>query len=83
MKKFIDLIHKKLHSPLKHFPLKKTFQKYADFKASEIETIADFELWYDLQFHNNSKQTIIDHLEALKDVVNSSISRLNDLLKNE
>ncbi|WP_298533056.1 hypothetical protein [uncultured Algibacter sp.] len=82
-KKFIDLIHKKLHSPLKHFPLKKTFQKYADFKSSTIETIADFELWYDLQFHNNSKQTIIDHLEALKDVVNSSISRLNDLLKNE
>lgn len=82
-KKFIDLIHKKLHSPLKHFPLKTTFQKYAEFKSQEIETIKDFELWYELQFHNNSKQTIIDHLEALKDVVNSSIGRLNDLLKKD
>lgn len=82
-KKFIDLIHKKLHSPLKHFPLKKTFQKYSEFKSQEIEDIKDFELWYNLQFHNNSKQTIIDHLEALKDVVNSSISQLNDLLKKE
>ncbi|HET8885619.1 MAG TPA: hypothetical protein VFM70_04610 [Salinimicrobium sp.] len=82
-KKFIELIDKKLHSPLKHFPLKKTFQKYTEFKSQEIDNIKDFELWYELQFHNNSKQTIIDHLEALKDVVNSSISQLNDLLKKE
>ncbi|GAB4160319.1 MAG: hypothetical protein Tsb0033_16100 [Winogradskyella sp.] len=82
-KKFIELIHGKLHSPLKYFPLKKTFEKFANFKADEIKSLEDFEMWYSLKFHNASKQTIVDHLEALKDVVKTSINRLNGLLKAE
>lgn len=80
-KKFIDLIDKKLHSPLKNFPLKKTFKKFKKFKASEIKSLEDFEIWHRLEFSIAGKQTIIDHLEALKDVVKTSINRLNNLLK--
>lgn len=82
-KQFIELIYKKIHSPFKYFPLKKTFEKFTNFKASEMKTLEDFEMWYSLKFHNTSKQTIIDHLEALKDVVKTSINRLNNLLKAE
>lgn len=82
-KKFIELIHGKLHNPLKYFPLKKTFEKFANFKANEMKNLEDFEMWYSLKFHNASKQTVVDHLEALKDVVKTSINRLNNLLKAE
>ncbi len=82
-KKFIELIDKKLHSPLKNFPLKKTFKKFTKFKASEIKSLEDFEIWHRLEFSTAGKQTIIDHLEALKDVVKTSIDRLNNLLKAE
>jgi len=82
-KKFIELIHGKLHNPLKYFPLKKTFEKFANFKSDNMKSLEDFEIWHRLEFSTAGKQIIIDHLEALKDVVKTSINRLNNLLKAE
>ncbi|MFV0248485.1 MAG: hypothetical protein ACK5H1_05965 [Tenacibaculum sp.] len=82
-KELIELIDKKLHSLLKNFPLKKTFKKFTKFKAAKIKILEDFEIWHRLEFSTAGKHTIIDHLEALKYVVKTSINRLNNLLKAE
>lgn len=81
--KFVRLIKHKLDNPYKKFPLRKTFDRFAKFKAEGIHSIIDFRSWHELQFHETSRQTILDHLEALKDDVNSSIQRLNAILKDD
>lgn len=81
--KFVKLIDNKLNSPFRKFPLRRTFQRYADFKAESIYDINDFKSWYEQGFHYTSQQTILDHLEALKDEVNSSIQQLNTILNED
>ena len=75
--KFVKLLDNKLYSPYAKFPLRDTFKKLADFKASEIKSIDDFNRWYEFNFEGNSGTVIIDHLEALKDYVNKAIDELN------
>lgn len=81
--KFIELIRDKLNSPYKRFPLRKTFEQYAKFKAESIENINDFRGWYERGFHKATKQTVLDHLDALKDEVNTSINELNSILNKD
>ena len=81
--KFVKLIDNKLNSPYRKFPLRRTFQRYADFKIETIHDINDFKSWYEQGFHYTSQQTILDHLEALKDEVNSSIQELNAILNED
>lgn len=81
--KFIELIRDKLDSPYKRFPLRKTFEQYAQFKADSIENINDFRGWYERGFHKATKQTVLDHLDALKDEVNASINELNSILNQD
>ena len=79
-KKFAKLLADKLNSPYRSFPLRKTFEKYAQFKAEEIKSIQDFESWFRLGFHETSKQAVIDHLETLKDGVRAAVHELNKIL---
>ncbi len=81
--KFIELIRDKLDSPYKRFPLRKTFEQYAQFSADSIENINDLRGWYERSFHKATKQTVLDHLDALKDEVNASISELNSILNQD
>lgn len=75
--KFVKLIDNKLYSPYAKFPLRDTFKKLADFSASDIKSIDDFNRWYEFNFKGNSGTVIIDHLESLKDYVNKAIDELN------
>lgn len=81
--KFIAMIDQKLNNPYRNFPLRESFIRYTNFQASEIKLIAQFESWFQQGFNNTTKQSIIDHLEALKDDVNQSIKDLNMLLYRE
>lgn len=81
--KFVRLITNKLDNPYKKFPLRKTFSRFASFKAEGIHSITEFTSWHELQFHETSRQTILDHLEALKDEVNASIQKLNEILNDD
>ncbi len=81
--KFVRLITHKLDNPYKKFPLRKTFRRFANFKAEAIHSITEFTSWHELQFHETSRQTILDHLEALKDEVNASIQKLNEILTDD
>ena len=75
--KFVKLIDNKLYSPYAKFPLRDTFKKLADFTASDIKSIDDFNRWYEFNFEGNSGTVIIDHLESLKDYVNKAMDELN------
>ncbi len=77
--RFLKLIGKKLFNEHTHFPLRKTFKDYGLFKSENIKTIEDFRAWYQYNFQNSSKENILDHLEALKDLVNKSVIKLNEL----
>jgi len=79
-KKFFKLIESKLNSPHKHFPLRQSFERYAYFKAENIRTIEDFESWFNQGFDDTVKQTILDHLEYLRDEVRSTLNKLNQIL---
>lgn len=81
--KFVALIKNKLDNPLKKYPLRETFKRYADFNPESIKSINDFLEWYDLQFQLASQQTVFDHLESLKDDVNVGIKKLNAILSRE
>lgn len=81
--KFIAMVDQKLNNPYRKFPLRESFERYTSFNAGEIQTISQFESWFQQGFNNTTKQSIIDHLEALKDDVNQSIKDLNLLLYNE
>lgn len=81
--RFIQFIGKKLFNEHTHFPLRKTFQNYGIFKASEITNIGDFESWYEFNFKNASKSNIEDHLESFKDLVNNSVYKLNQLANSK
>ncbi|MEZ4708359.1 MAG: hypothetical protein R3A44_14200 [Caldilineaceae bacterium] len=78
--KFARLIEGKLNSPHKHFPLRQSFERYAHFKAEDIQTIDDFESWFRQGFDDTSRQTILDHLESLQDNVRSALNELNQIL---
>ena len=78
--KFISLLENKINNRYKDFPLKESFNQYSTFKAEDIKFINQFELWFEQGFSNSAKQSIVDHLEALKDKVSSSIKELNRIL---
>ena len=78
--KFVYLLNHKLNNPFRNFPLKQSFERYADFSAKGIKHINEFNSWYQQGFHSTTRQTIVDHLEALKDEVASSIQELNKIL---
>lgn len=77
---FLDLVEKKIDNPYSQLPLRQSFEKYGQFDANDISTIAEFEGWYLNGFNNTTKQNIIDHLESLKDELNVSIERLKEIL---
>ncbi|MGV3632291.1 MAG: hypothetical protein ACO1O6_13865 [Bacteroidota bacterium] len=81
--KFIDLVYHKLDNPLRKFPLSESFKRYAAFQAEEIVSIEEFESWFEQGFQATTRQNIIEHLEALKDDVDESISQLNKTLYEE
>ncbi|MBV8802907.1 MAG: hypothetical protein JO131_08115 [Gammaproteobacteria bacterium] len=81
--KFIKLIENKLSNPFQNFPLRESFKRYANFKAEDIKDIDQLEDWFDQGFNNTTRQTVVDHLEALKDEVNNSIHQLNNILRLE
>lgn len=82
-RKFIKLILSKLDNPFRNFSLIDSFEKYADFKAVGIENIEQFESWFEQGFNSAYRQTIIDHLEALKDETKEHIRKLNIILDSE
>lgn len=77
---FVKLLKNKLDNPYRYFPLKDSFKRYTLFKSSEITSILHFESWFEQGFSLTTKQTIIDHLEALKDDVDVSIKKINQVL---
>lgn len=81
--KFVGLIENKLNNPLSKYPLRETFKKYSNFEPETIKSINDFSEWYDLKFHQASQQTVLDHLESLKDDVNTNIKKLNEVLAKD
>lgn len=81
--KFTDLVYHKLDNPLRKFPLSESFKRYAAFQANEIVLIEEFESWFEQGFKATTRQNIIEHLEALKDDVDESISKLNKTLYEE
>lgn len=81
--KFTDLFYHKLDNPLRKFPLSESFKRYAAFQANEIVSIEEFESWFEQGFQATTRQNIIEHLEALKDDVDESISQLNKTLYEE
>lgn len=81
--KFTDLVCHKLDNPLRKFPLSESFKRYAAFQANEIVSIEEFESWFEQGFQATTRQNIIEHLEALKDDVDESISQLNKTLYEE
>lgn len=81
--KFADLVYHKLENPLRKFPLSESFKRYATFKPKEIVSIEEFDSWFELGFQATTRQNIIEHLEALKDDVDESISQLNKTLYEE
>lgn len=81
--KFIAMVDHKLNNPYRTFPLRKSFEKYTSFQAGEIQNILELEGWYEQGFNNISRQNIVDHLEALKDVVSQSVRELGLILQQE
>jgi len=77
---FLKLIQNKLTNPYRSFPLRESFKQYALFKAQDIKNIIHFQAWYEQGFNTTTRQTIIDHLEALRDEVEHSIRKLNAVL---
>ncbi len=77
---FIKLATNKLKNPYRNFPLRESFKQYGLFKPSDIKSIYHFQSWYEQGFNSTTRQTIIEHLEALKDDVDKSIRSLNDAL---
>ncbi len=78
--RFVKLIEGKLNSPHKNFPLMESFERYAQFKAEEIQSIEDFESWFEQGFRSAARQTALEHLEALKDDVKAAIRSLKSIL---
>ncbi len=81
--KFIGLINKKLDHPYRKFPLRDSFKRYSTFKANEITTIEGFLSWYEQGFNATTRETIAEHLEALKDEAESAIQKMNKILYAE
>lgn len=81
--KFIAIVDHKLNNPYRTFPLRKSFEKYTTFQATEIQDIVELERWFEQGFNNITRQNIIDHLEALKDVVSQSVKELGQILQQE
>ena len=77
---FLKLVNNKLKSPYRNFPLRESFKQYGLFKPGEIKSIYHFQSWHEQGFNATTRQTIIEHLEALKDDVDQSIRSLNDTL---
>lgn len=82
-RKFVSLVENKLESPYRNFPLRDSFQRYADFDADKIKSIEHLESWFVQGFHTTTRQTVVDHLESLKDDVANSIHALNEILYTE
>jgi hypothetical protein len=74
------LIENKIVNPYRQLPLKQSFEKYAQFDATNISNIDDFEEWFLNGFSNTTKQNIINHLEGLKDELTQSIEQLKAIL---
>ena len=81
--KFISLIENKLENPYQNFPLQTSFQQYANFEVDEISNLMQLESWFKQGFDTATRQTIVDHLEALKDRVNEATQELNKILHME
>ena len=82
-RKFIELILGKLVNPFRNFSLIDSFERYAIFNAEDINNIEQFESWFLQGFNSAYRQTIIDHLEALKDDTKKYIKSLNIILDSE
>ncbi len=81
--RFIEFLGNKLFNEHKHFPLRKTFQRYGLFKAEKIKNITEFKTWFKFHFQNSSKTVIEDHLEAFRDLVDQSIIRLGRIVTSK
>lgn len=81
--KFIAIVDHKLNNPYRTFPLRKSFEKHTAFQAAEIQDIVELESWFEQAFNSITRQNIIDHLEALKDVVSQSVRELGQILQHE
>jgi len=82
-KRFLALVENKLNNRLKDVPLKKSFEKYALFKSSDITDIAELNQWFEQGFTDSGREVITDHLEAYKDEVSSLTKELNAILYEE
>ena len=81
--KVIAMVDHKLNNPYRKFPLRESFERYTSFQATEIQNIRQLESWFEQGFNNTTRQNIIDHLEALKDVVSQSVKQLSQILQQE
>lgn len=77
------LIEHALESPYRDFPLKKNFEKYFKLDAEDIQSITDFEEWYQQNFVAASRKVISEHLGSLQDELDKSIHRLNIILYSD
>ena len=77
---FIKLLENKVSNKFRNFALEASFERYASFQPEEIKTIDRFQEWFNLSFSETYKQTVIGHIEALKDDVRESTNTLNKVL---
>lgn len=82
-KRFIALVENKLNNRLKNVPLRKSFEKYALFKSTDITDISELNQWFEQGFTDTGRQVVTDHLEAFKDEVLSLTKDLNAVLYEE
>lgn len=84
-KRFITLAEGKLYNHLKSFSLRTVFKEHAydSFDVEAAKNIQKFREWFTFRFDTESKQSIIDHLEALKDELKQYIKELNDILHQQ
>lgn len=80
---FIGLLENKVSNKYYSFPLKDSFETYAKFSSEDIETIDQFEEWFELGFNKTYKEKVRSHIEGLKDNIKNCVNELNSVLYTE
>ncbi len=79
--KIIDIVIQRINNPYLKFPLKDTFEQFFSLPDDVSDDIRRLQSWFQFGFHNNARQMVLGHLEALKLSVDDSIKALNSVLE--
>ncbi|MEZ2442988.1 hypothetical protein AB6805_14790 [Chitinophaga sp. RCC_12] len=81
--KIIEIAVQRINNPYLKYPLKDTFEQFFRLPDDLSDDISRLQSWFQFGFHNNARQMVLGHLEALKLSVDDSVKALNSVLEIE